>query len=99
LTTGTRSTGVVLFDSEGATSTRQYVDVVGDEGEPVAPQRHGFETAQTSAGSDIILLMADEETDMSHSATGSWTEQIDGDQTATASDSMTAFDQPMADNI
>ncbi|MEE1656177.1 Ig-like domain-containing protein [Microvirga sp. CF3062] len=99
LTAGTRSIGVVLFDSEGAASTRQSVDVVVDEVEPVAPQGQGFETAQNGTGADIILLMADEEADMSHAATVAWTEQIDGDPSSTTSDSAAAFDQPTANSI
>ncbi|WP_201859135.1 Ig-like domain-containing protein [Microvirga soli] len=99
LAAGTRSIGVVLFDSEGAASTRQTVDVVVDEAEPVPPQGQGFEAMQNGTGSDIILLMADEGGEMNHVATVSWTEQIDGDPSSNPSDPMTTFDQPMADNI
>jgi len=99
LAAGTRSIGVVLSDSDGAPSTRQSVDVVIDEAEPVAPQGQGSDAAQNSAGSDIILLMADDEADMSHAATASWTEQIDSDQSSPASDPVTTLDQPAADHI
>jgi uncharacterized protein YjgD (DUF1641 family)/CTP:molybdopterin cytidylyltransferase MocA len=99
LAAGTRSIGVVLIDSDGAASTRQSVDVIVDQTEPVAPQGPGVDAAQNGAGSDIILLMADEEAEMSHGATGSWTEQIDGDQSSIPSNSAAAFDQPTADNI
>jgi hypothetical protein len=99
LTAGTRSLGVVLFDSEGAASTRQSVDVVVDEAEPAPPQGQGFETMQSGTGSEIILLMADDEAEMNHAASAAWTEQIDGDPSANPSDPMTAFDQPTADNI
>jgi hypothetical protein len=99
LTTGTRSLGVVLFDSEGAASTQQSVDVVVDEAEPAPPQGQGFETVQNGTGSEIILLMADDEAEMNHAASAAWTEQIDGDPSANSSDPMNAFDQPTADNI
>ncbi|MBD2749221.1 hypothetical protein IC232_21300, partial [Microvirga sp. BT688] len=99
LTAGTRSIGVVLSDSEGASSTRKSVDVVIDEAEPVAPQGQGSDTVQNSAGSDMILLMSDEEADMSHAATASWTEQIDGDPSSAASHSVPNLDQPAADHI
>jgi uncharacterized protein YjgD (DUF1641 family) len=99
LAAGTRSIGVVLSDSEGATSTQQSVDVVVDAVEPVAPQGQGPDTVQNSAGTDIILLMADEEADMSHAATASWTEQINGDQSSAESHSVTTLDQPPADHV
>ncbi|MBB3020349.1 hypothetical protein FHR70_003430 [Microvirga lupini] len=99
LAAGTRSIGVVLFDSEGAASMQQSVDVVVDAAEPAAPEGQSLEPSQNGAGSDIILLMADEEAEMAHAATASWTEQIDSDQSSTGSDTMTAFDQPTADTI
>jgi hypothetical protein len=104
LAAGTRSIGVVLFDSDGASSAPQSVDVVVDEAKPVEAQGQdiaapGFETTQNGAGSDIILLMADEGTDMSQGANGSWTEQIDSEHSSGASHSVASFDQPTADGI
>ncbi|KFG67750.1 Ig-like domain-containing protein [Microvirga sp. BSC39] len=104
LAAGTRSIGVVLFDSDGAASIRQSVDVVVDEVQPVAPEgqgfaSHGTEPMQTGAGSDLILLMADEEAEMSHTATGSWTEQIHGDQSSDTSHAATTLDQPAVDHV
>ncbi|MBF9198071.1 hypothetical protein, partial [Microvirga terrestris] len=104
LAPGTRSIGVVLSDSDGAAATRQSVDVVVDEAHPVAPEGQGFvsngtEPTQNSAGSDIILLMADEGAEMNHAATASWTEQIDSDQSSDMSQPMTTLDQPVADHV
>ncbi|MBJ6126983.1 hypothetical protein JAO75_16395 [Microvirga sp. BT325] len=101
---GTRNIGVVLIDSDGAASTRQSVDVVVDQVESAEAGNHNigaaaYEPTQNDAGSDVILLMADESADTSHGATGSWTEQIDGDPSSTSSDPVAAFDQPTADNI
>ncbi|MFC1457020.1 Ig-like domain-containing protein [Microvirga arabica] len=103
LAAGTRSIGVVLSDSDGATTTRQSVDVVIDEAEPVQPEGQNFafsapESTQNSDGSDIMLLMADDEAEMSHAATAAWTEQIDSDQSAAASQPVTTLDQPAADH-
>ncbi|MBM6582154.1 hypothetical protein ILT44_18285 [Microvirga sp. BT689] len=99
LAAGTRSIGVVLFDSEGAASTQQSVDVVIDEVDPVQGEEQGFaatsfDAMQSGAGSDMILLMADGESDTSHSVTGSWTEQIDADDNAATSHNVGHLDQP-----
>jgi hypothetical protein len=99
LAAGTRSIAVVLSDSDGAASPRQSVDVVIDEAQPVAVQGQAFDTVQNGAGSDIILLMADEGAEMDHAATASWTEQIDGDQSPDMSHPVTALDQPAADHV
>ncbi|MGF9758756.1 Ig-like domain-containing protein [Microvirga sp. 0TCS3.31] len=104
LAAGTRSIGVVLSDSDGAAATRQSVDVVVDEAQPVTPEGQGFaangtEPTQNSAGSDIILLMADEGAEMNHAATASWTEQIDSDQSSDMSHHVTTLDQPVADHV
>jgi large repetitive protein len=99
LAAGTRSIGVILFDSEGAASTQQSVDVVIDEVEPVQGEEQGFaatgfEAMQSGAGSDMILLMADGDSDMSHSVAGSWTEQIDSGDIAASSHDLGHLDQP-----
>jgi hypothetical protein len=99
LAAGTRSIGVVLLDSDGAASTRQSVDVVIDEVEPTQAGGQGFaaasdESTQSGAGSDMTLLMADGESDMSYSVAGSWTEQIESGDTSASSGTVEHFDQP-----
>jgi hypothetical protein len=104
LTAGTRSIGVVLFDSEGAASTRQSVDVVIDEAEPVPPQGQdiaapGFETTYDSTHADIALLTSDDGSDMGLESSGSWIELTDrSDAPATTSLPM-ELDQPVRENI
>ncbi|MBA1157363.1 Ig-like domain-containing protein [Microvirga mediterraneensis] len=106
LAAGSRSIGVTLFDSEGAASVPQTIEVVVDEPPPSTVEAHGLMAAAASgttqdlSGSDILLMMADGTIDPGHGAGGAWTEQIDAGQAPeTAMHQPVELDQPVADHV
>jgi Ca2+-binding RTX toxin-like protein len=107
LTPGTRSIGVTLVDSAGAASTQKIVDIVIDDTQPTAQSDgEGFaaaappQTMQGTAGTDILLLMADDGSWANNGGTGSWVDQTESsDAPDTGSYSATEFDQPVSEPI
>jgi hypothetical protein len=103
----TRSIGVTLVDSTGVASTQKSVDVIIEDVQPTAqPEGEGFatavppETMQDTAGTDILLLMADDRSYADNGSTGSWIDQIErSDALATGSSSVAEFDQPVSEPI
>jgi hypothetical protein len=104
LAAGTRSIGVVLFDSDGASSAPQSVDVVVDEPEPMEAQGQGigaagFETTYDGTYTDIALLTSDDGSDVSHESSGSWIELTDGSSTPANTPPPIELDQPVSENV
>jgi hypothetical protein len=104
LAAGTRSIAVTLFDSAGAASTPKTVDVVVDD--VVLPgDAHGFTAATAdpvhdNTGADILLLMADDGSDVTHAAMGAWTDQVEPGNVSDPAPSQTSeLDQPVADHV
>jgi len=103
LAAGSRNLGVVLIDGEGAVSPQRSVEVVIDEVPEVpamAASADGAGTMQDLAGSDILLLTAENgTTDPSHGAGAAWTDHVGAGDATGGAHPTPDLDQPAADHV